>query len=477
MRSQPDRHARPPREARRQRRRCAVYCRISQDRKHDQLGVARQERECRRIATARGWEVAAVFVDDDRSAFSAKPRKGYLDMVEAIKAGEIDAIVAWAPDRLTRHPRELEDLIDLLDAHRIEVATHLAGDYDLATSGGRITARVVGAVARHESEIKSERAQLKADEIARHGRFHGGQRPFGYAADGVTIIPEEAEAVRFMARRLTEGLGLRRIQAELNERGVPTVTGAPWRFSAVKQILTNPRIAGLRATRTVGPDGVRRYEVTGDAVWEPIVDRDTWEELQTILTDPRRKQARPARYLLTGLVVTAESDKMIGARAKGRPGAYDRRIYRGPGVSVDADQLEALIVEYVLEATDEAALPKARPVARVPSQVARLERELEQLAAERGRGDLSLREWQAARQPLLERLEAARRQAPPAERVPAGVTAVLGRRRALRQAWPDMTDDARRRALGVVLDRVVVHPIGPSGNRFDTDRIEPFLRH
>ena len=39
--------------------------------------------------------------------------------------------------RLTRHPRELEDFIDLLDAHRVEVATHMAGDYDLSTSRGR----------------------------------------------------------------------------------------------------------------------------------------------------------------------------------------------------------------------------------------------------------------------------------------------------------------------------------------------------
>ncbi len=151
------------------RRRAALYCRISQDRKHDNLGVARQERACRKLAAARGWEVGGVFVDDDKSAFSGKRRAGYEAMVEAVKAGEVDAIVAWAPDRLTRQPRELEDLIDLLDAHRVEVATHLAGDYDLSTSGGRITARVVGVVARHESETKSERAKLKTDEIARGG--------------------------------------------------------------------------------------------------------------------------------------------------------------------------------------------------------------------------------------------------------------------------------------------------------------------
>jgi site-specific DNA recombinase len=192
------------------RRRCAIYCRISQDRNHDELGVARQEKAGRQIGKRKGWDVVAVFVDDDRSGFSGKPRPRYLAMVEAVKAGEVNALVAWAPDRLTRHPRELEDLIDLLDAHGIEVATHIAGDYDLTTSGGRITARVVGAVARHESEIKSERAMLKAAQIAEQGDFHGGQRPFGYAADGVTLIDQEAEAIRFMARRVGEGLGLSR---------------------------------------------------------------------------------------------------------------------------------------------------------------------------------------------------------------------------------------------------------------------------
>ncbi len=39
-----------------------------------------------------------------------------------------------------------------------------------------------------------------------------------------------------------------------------------------------------------------------------------------------------------------------------------------------------------------------------------------------------------------------------------------------------MDDDARRRALAAVLERVTVHPIGPSGNRFDTDRIQPLIR-
>jgi DNA invertase Pin-like site-specific DNA recombinase len=448
------------------RRRCGIYNRISQDRAHDELGVARQEKTGHQIAKRKGWEVVDVFTDDDRSGFTGKPRKRYLAMVDAIKAGEINAIVTWAPDRLTRHPRELEDFIDLLDAHNIEVATHIAGDYDLSSSGGRMTARVVGSVARHESEVKSEKAKLKSAQIAETGGFHGGQRPFGYAADGVTLIPEEAEAIRYMGTRVAGGTGLRRVQAELNERGVPTVGGGPWRFTAVSQILTNPRIAGLRH---------HKGEIVGKAAWPAILDRKTWDDLQAILRDPRRKQARPARYLLTGLVVNDAGQKMTGARAKGNQGDYTRRVYHGPGVSVDAKHLEAFVVEYVLQKTDNAALPRTKQSRRVPSEVAALEEELEQLAALRGQGKISLREWMAAKGPLDERLDEARRRVPEAL-VPAGVTAVLGRKGRLRAAWEGLSYDEQRRALGAVLEKVVVQPIGPSGNKFDTDRIQPVVR-
>lgn len=416
--------------------------------------------------------MAEVFCDDDRSAFSGKPRPGYLALFEAVKAGEVNAVVAWAPSRLTRHPRELEDLIDLLDAHQVAVATHIAGDYDLATSGGRMVARVVGATARHESEEKSERAKMKSEEIAQRGRFHGGQRPYGYQADGVTIVPEEAEQVRYMARRVAEGLGLRRLQAEMNAAGLEGANGGAWSYSTVRQVLTNPRYAGLRH---------HRGEIVGEAAWPAILDRSDWEQLQAILRDPRRKQARPARYLLGGLVFTADGEKMVGARASGPTLAggrrsSNRRIYRAPGVSIDAEGLERFVVEYVLQKTDGAALPRARKAPRLPSEVAGLEAELEELAALRGKGAISLREWMAAKRPLDARLETARAQVPASPAVPAGVTTVLGRKGGLRQAWPAMSDHDRGRALAVVLERVVVDSIGPSGRTFDTDRIHPLLR-
>ena len=56
---------------------------------------------------------AQEYVDPSISAFSGKPRPHYAEMLEAVRAGEIDRIICWKLDRLYRRPRELEDLIDL----------------------------------------------------------------------------------------------------------------------------------------------------------------------------------------------------------------------------------------------------------------------------------------------------------------------------------------------------------------------------
>lgn len=71
------------------------------------------------LAKQREWTVLGAFEDNDRSAYSGKRRSGWDSVRDRIAAGDVDHLVAWANDRLTRHPRELEDLIDLLGERHI----------------------------------------------------------------------------------------------------------------------------------------------------------------------------------------------------------------------------------------------------------------------------------------------------------------------------------------------------------------------
>jgi site-specific DNA recombinase len=85
-------------------RRAAIYARISRDREGGGLGVDRQRDDCRALAARLGWDVVAVYTDNDLSAYAGKPRPGYRALLDAIDAGQVNAVIAWHPDRLHRSP-------------------------------------------------------------------------------------------------------------------------------------------------------------------------------------------------------------------------------------------------------------------------------------------------------------------------------------------------------------------------------------
>src|SRR4051794_32123431 len=128
--------------------RVAVYCRISSDPRDTGLGVERQRRECTKIAEARGWTVVQTHTDNDVSAYSGKRRPAYHRLLEAVQTRSVDVIVAWHPDRLHRSPLELEEFIALIDRAGVTVQTVTAGQWDLSTASGRLSARQLGSVAR-----------------------------------------------------------------------------------------------------------------------------------------------------------------------------------------------------------------------------------------------------------------------------------------------------------------------------------------
>src|SRR6476661_3988965 len=102
-------------------KRAVIYTRISRDKSGEGLGVDRQEQACRVLAKNRGWTVVRVFAENDTSALKKRPR--YLEMIEFVKNGGADIIVSWAVDRLTRTPREIEDLIELSEATGVLIVT------------------------------------------------------------------------------------------------------------------------------------------------------------------------------------------------------------------------------------------------------------------------------------------------------------------------------------------------------------------
>jgi len=469
----------------------AIYCRISKDREAEGLGVERQRADCEALAARLGWAVAGTFTDDDRSAYSGKPRPAYRDMLAAIEVGTVGAVLAWHPDRLHRSPRELEDFIDLIERHAAAVQTVTAGAYDLTTPTCRMQARIVGNVARFESEHRSERLRRKMDQLVADGQPHvGGTRPFGYrrvtGPDGrptkpvaFDVVPEEAALILEAADAILEdGRSLRRIVADWRARGVVSPYGKPWQPGALRKMLCSPRLAGLRERHVDRDPKVRdarkgEVAVSEVSMMAAILPRARWQALRAILTDPaRRTTTGNARVnLLAGLAFCG----LCGERLRGSLREDGAHRYVCPaknlggcgGISVLAAPLEAEVVGRVLAALDSpemhaalAGVANATPDADPLGQRAEIEARLTELTGAYAAGEITRSEWQTARAVLAERLAALPAVTRPTPRLPADVAA----------AWPTLDLEGRRRILAIVIEKITVNPAkGP--RRFDPERI------
>ena len=416
--------------------RAGVYARISEDRDGEGLGVERQVLDCLDLCQRLGWTVHEQYRDNDTSAYGRKPREHYERMLADARSGKVNAIVCWSVDRLTRHPRELEEIIDLHATYRVQLAT-VGGQIDLGDPDGRMNARIIGVIARGEVEKMSRRIKRKNLERATKGLPHG-EEAYGWTRtdQGDVLDPAEAAVVREIAERLLSGDSVKAITNSLNERGIPPpydaarrramVEGRGQRFDprnvqwsrvTVRHIVLRERNAGLRRYRD---------QIIGKGDWEPIFGEDTYKRLRVLLTDPARKVTTGSayRYLLTGIARCGKPE--CGAPVRVNIGhQHKRRSYvcsRCHGISRDQEKVDQLITKEIVAflATPGAAAifqPVADPEleAEVEKLRAKLDEAADQFAADEIDGEQlrritdrlrpRLREVEAKLQPVVVDLE------------------------------------------------------------------------
>jgi DNA invertase Pin-like site-specific DNA recombinase len=474
--------------------RAGIYVRISSDTEGTGLGVKRQREDCEALAKRLGWTVAEVYEENDTSASTGKPRPVYQRMVGDIEHGRINAVIVWDVDRLTRTPRELEDVIDFADRHGLRLAS-VGGDIDLATEQGRMMARMKGTVARYEVEQSRRRLKRKHAELAAAGR-HNGPRPFGWdlvPINGHSVLRinrAEAEVIRECVRRVLDGESLWRIVGDLNARGITTSTGKPWQTQVLRRMLLRWRNCGVRT---------HNGKEVGPGQWEPILDRDTHERLVATLTDPTRKtnnRGTEVRYLLTSIAVCGECGRhvvgtnefryAIKAPTKADPNRTRERVYPHsykcphPGCMrvqrrmSDVDALVSGVVAELLERSgvrvfggDPAQAAEARD--RLEALKAKLDLAADQYAADEITGD-QLKRITATIRPQIEAEKARLRQAEPDTSLAefTGPTA--------REAWNAADVETKRRVLRFLQEvaglTITIDRIGSGrGAEFDPESV------
>lgn len=468
----------------------AIYCRISKDDEGRELGVQRQEEDCRALADRLGLNVIEVYTDNDIGASTRsrkKRRPAYERMLEDARAGRFQVVLAYTNSRLTRRPLELEDLIRLHEQHGTRIETVRSGRADLSTADGRQYARIQASIDAGEAERTAERVARAHLQNAQSGVPVGGTRPFGWADDKRTLDPFESQLLQDAAQGILAGRSAVAIAREWNAAGVRTPRGGAWTGEGLKQVLRSPRLAGWRVyQRGIAADREGR-PVAGQ--YAAVLDDGTWRAVVAALKRPERRSRIPRRgarhYLLTGLLRCGECGQaMFGGRVVTAKGV-ETHVYKcdskrsdpnGHGNAISGGPTDAWVAEQVVFASEHVAgvdsgspSPDRARVAELNENIAAHEDMIDELmVAFRARRLSSatvfrqVGELEASRDAIAaerDALEAKLRDSTP-ETVD-------------RAAWDAMDVERRRAVVERWMSAIYVRKLDRRTNQFEPSRLDP----
>src|SRR6059058_6283552 len=172
--------------------RVAVYTRVStEDQAKEGFSLSAQKERLEGYCLARGWEVAALYVDDGHSGRNTR-RPAYQRMIE--ERDRWDAILVIKMDRIHRNARNFMEMMDNLGewGKNFVSATE---SLDTSTAMGRFVMDIIQRIAQLESEQIGERVKMGMTQKARVGPgILGFHPPLGYDIAEGRLVPIEAEA-------------------------------------------------------------------------------------------------------------------------------------------------------------------------------------------------------------------------------------------------------------------------------------------
>lgn len=198
-------------------------------------------------------DAALVFEDEGFSGGNLN-RPAFQQMLRAARDHEISAIVVYRLDRISRNISDFSTLIEELS--RLGVAfISIREQFDTGSPMGRAMMYIASVFSQLERETIAERIRDNMHELAKTGRWLGGNTPTGYRSESVQavtvdgktrkacklkLVPEEGELVKKIYALYAQTDSLSKTEAELLRQGVKTKTGRDFTRFSIKSILQNP---------------------------------------------------------------------------------------------------------------------------------------------------------------------------------------------------------------------------------------------
>ena len=241
-------------------------------------------------------------------------------LMEDIESGQVDCVVVYKVDRLSRSLLDFARLIGIFEERGVSLVS-VTQQLNTTDSLGRLTLNILLSFAQFERELIAERTRDKMRAARRKGRWLGGQPILGYDVDperrGLRINAEEARRVRFIFQWVAEGKSAKEVLELLSTRGWTTKqwisrsgrqhAGRALEESDLARLVENVMYMGkLR-------DAEQVYE--GDHAG--IIDADLWERANAAV-NRWRSFARGERYDRSETSTAARAAQITGQPAMPR---------------------------------------------------------------------------------------------------------------------------------------------------------------
>jgi site-specific DNA recombinase len=392
--------------------RCAIYARTSSDERLncEFNSLHAQDESCSafiKSQQSRGW----VRIDTDYrdGGFSGKDtdRPALIRLLDDIRAGKVDVVVAYKLDRISRSLRDFLSLMELFQKCGVSCVS-VTQSFDTNTPMGRLMMNVLLSFAEFEREIIGERIRDKLGAARRRGKWTGGTPILGYDVDRsgpspiLVVNPIEAARVEAIFNIYLELGALLPVVAELNRRGWRCKAwttrdgrergGQAFDKTRLHDLLTNPLLTGRIKHKNQVYQG-EHDAIVSDEVFDRV-QRQLRKNAHSATAGHRNKHGALLRGLLNCAACKRAMAHSFTTKRNRRYCSYrcTNAMKKGraacPGRSIPAGEIERAVIDEIrVIAGDSGVIRETCRAARIQVEVAIARLERERRGLERARGD------------------------------------------------------------------------------------------
>lgn len=278
--------------------RAALYPRVSH---HDQaefgFSLEAQKKHLIQLCELKGYEIVDIYEDAGISAKDTN-RPEFQRMMNDVKKGNVDVIVCYKLDRLTRSLSDLEWVLKELDKYNCNLVS-ASEDINTSTANGRFFIKIVILLAELELERTSERIKFVFEDKIKNGGAITGSQPLGYTVglneDGEKIVVKDKET----EAEITEIFDYFEKTQSLSQTAFYTNEkyGRIRESNAIKHFIKHPMYYG--------------HYKGNDEYCTPYMTKERWDKLNKILTDRNVKVYSSRVYIFSSLLRCQKCGKKI----------------------------------------------------------------------------------------------------------------------------------------------------------------------